>query len=140
MINEIIDAISVALGACFGDGYKIYTENIEQGLEEPCFIITSVNPSRRLFFGKRYFSQNMFCIQYFPSTDEQQTECNAILDRLYDCLEYIVIHGDFLRGTKMYGEQTDNILSFFVNYNDFTIKSNQNQSMEELEYEANAGR
>ena len=43
MINEIIDGISVAINTEFGDDYEIYTESIEQGLEEPCFSILCLN-------------------------------------------------------------------------------------------------
>lgn len=45
MINAIIEAISVALNGEFGDSYEIHMEEIEQGLEEPCFFIFCLNPS-----------------------------------------------------------------------------------------------
>ena len=38
MINEIVVAISKALYNEFGEEYKIYAENVEQGLERPCFL------------------------------------------------------------------------------------------------------
>ena len=34
MINSIIESISISLNAEFGDGYTIYTESVEQGLDE----------------------------------------------------------------------------------------------------------
>lgn len=37
MINKVIDGISKAINEEFGDEYNIYTEEIEQGLKEPCF-------------------------------------------------------------------------------------------------------
>ena len=55
MINAIIEAISVALNGEFGDSYEIHMEEIEQGLEEPCFFIFCLNPTNDLFLGKRYF-------------------------------------------------------------------------------------
>ena len=39
MINEIIDAISIALDSEFEDGYKIHKDEIKQDLKEPCFFI-----------------------------------------------------------------------------------------------------
>ena len=42
MINAIIEAVSVSLNSEFGDGYEIHMEEIEQGLEEPCFFISCV--------------------------------------------------------------------------------------------------
>lgn len=40
MINEIIDAISIALDSEFEDGYKIHKDEIKQDLKEPCFFYT----------------------------------------------------------------------------------------------------
>ena len=53
MINSIIRAISVSLNNEFGDNYTIYTETVEQGLKEPCFFISCINPTNNLFLGKR---------------------------------------------------------------------------------------
>ena len=66
MINSIIDEISIAINAEFGDDYKIHTESIEQGLVEPCFSIVCINPTNKLFLGNtsesRHYRTNQFCI------------------------------------------------------------------------------
>ena len=123
MINSIIEAISISLNEEFGDDYTNYTEEINQGLEEPCFFISCLNPTQRLFFGKRYFRENQFCIQYF-SFDKmrEKEECNDVAERLFSCLEYITVTGDLVRGTKMKYEFADGILNFFVNYDMFVYK------------------
>ena len=87
MINSIIEAVSVALNGEFGDGYESLMEELKQGVEEPCFCIFCLNPTKDLFLGKRYFRANQFCIQYFPSTQEKQRECNSVAERMYQCLE-----------------------------------------------------
>jgi len=144
MINKIIDAISVSINSEFGDGYEIYTEQLEQGLQEPCFSILCLNPTNELFLNKRYFRTNQFGIQYFPSTEEKNSECNAVLERLYGCLEWITMKvdeltGDLTRGTKMKGEVVDGVLNFFVNYDMFVYKVEVNQDiMEDLEVNADA--
>ncbi|MDE5696605.1 MAG: hypothetical protein K2I96_04210 [Lachnospiraceae bacterium] len=124
MINSIIEAISVALNDAFGDGYEIHMEELEQGLEEPCFFISCLNPSESQFLGKRYLRTNQFCIQYFPAVSEKQRECNDVAERLYECLEYIAPDGDTspIRGTKMNHEVVDGVLNFFVNYDLFVYK------------------
>ena len=94
MMNKIIDAISVSINSEFGDGYEIYTESLEQGLQEPCFSVFCLNPTNELFLNKRYFRTNQFCIQYFPSSEEKNAECNTVLERLYDSLELIEVDGD----------------------------------------------
>lgn len=133
MINKIIDAISMSINSEFGDGYEIYTESIEQGLEEPCFSIFCLNPTNRLYMNKRYFRTNQFCIQYFPSTDEPKAECNSVLEKLYECLELIDMNGDSIRGTSMKGEIVNGVLNFFVNYNIFMHKVEEKTLMETLD-------
>ena len=54
MINSIIEGISISLNAEFGDNYTTYTESVEQGLKEPCFFVFCINPTNRVFLGKRY--------------------------------------------------------------------------------------
>lgn len=135
MINSIIEAISVSLNEEFGDGYETHMEEIKQGLKEPCFFITCLNPTFDLFLGKRYFRTNQFCIQYFPKTDEKQRECNGVAERMCQCLEYITIYGEDkpIRGTKMKHETVDGVLNFFVNYDCFVYKREQQTPMETLE-------
>ena len=122
MIQKIIDGISVAINSCFGEGYEIYTESIEQGLIEPCFSVLCLNPTINQVLGKRYFRTNQFCIHYFPGSSEKQAECLSVLERLTDCLELIEVDGDLVMGTKMQGEVVDNVLSFFVNYDMYVYK------------------
>lgn len=136
MINSIIEAISFALNSEFGDDYEIHMEEIKQDLKEPCFLISSLNPTNKQFPGKRYFRSNLFCIQYFPKSNEQQRECNDTTERMMDCLEYITIHGEDrpIRGIKMKGEVIDGVLNFLVNYDCFVIKEErQQEAMEGLE-------
>ena len=123
MINKIIDAISISLNSAFGDGYEIYTESIEQGLQEPCFSVFCLNPTNNLFRNNKYFRNNQFCIQYFPSTDEPKAECNTVLEKLFDCMELITVNGDLTRGSRMNGEVVDGVLNFFINYNMGTSKN-----------------
>lgn len=122
MINKIIDGISVAINSEFGDSYEIYTESVKQDLEGSCFSILCLNPKIDQFLGKRYFRTNQFCIHYFPSSDEPRSECQAVMERLINCLEIITVDGDPVRGNGMNGEIVDGVLSFFVNYDMFVYK------------------
>ena len=123
MINKIIDAISISIDAEFGDQYKIYTEEVKQGLDEPCFFILCINPTNELFRNNRYFRTNHFSIQYFPCTDEPKAERNAVAERLYDCLKVIPSKENGpSRGTRMSSEMVDGVLNFFVNYDMYVYK------------------
>ena len=135
MIAEIIEAISVALNSEFGDDYEIHMEEIKQGLTEPCFFITCLNPSLKPLAGNRYQCTNQFCINYFPESEEKQRECNAVGERMIWCLEYITKDGDSkpIRGTKMNYEVIDGVLNFFVNYDCIVTKTESQTVMEILE-------
>lgn len=139
MINSIIEAISVSLNEEFGDDYETHMEEIKQGLKEPCFFITCLNPTTELFLGKRYFRTNQFCIQYFPETNEKQRECNGVAERMLQCLEYITIYGEDkpIMGTKMKYEVVDGVLNFFVNYDCFVRKTEQQTPMDNLQASTN---
>lgn len=138
MINKIIDGISVAINSEFGDDYAIHTESVEQGLPEGCFSVLCLNPAINQFLGKRYFRTNQFCVHYFPKTDEKRSECHGVMERLTDALEIITVDGDKCRGTKMHGEISDGVLSFFVNYDMFTYeKESVADSMENVIHNAN---
>lgn len=121
MINSIISGISVSIFEEFGKGYEIYTEKIEQGLNEPCFLISSLSQSSKQFFSSRYKKDNLFSIQYFPSTDEIKAECNDVAERLNNCLEWINVDGDLIRGTNINSQMTDDVLHASVTYNYFAV-------------------
>jgi hypothetical protein len=118
MVNDLIDGISVKLNQVFGNGYKIYSEEVKQGLKEPCFLIVSLNPSSTQVIGNRYFRQTPFDIHYFPAVIGNNEEINGVASRLFDALEYItLLNNDLVRGTEMHYEKVDNVLHFFVQYN-----------------------
>lgn len=55
MINSIIDSISIALNAEFGDRYKNYKEEKKQDLEEPCFFILVFESNTKIIFEQAIF-------------------------------------------------------------------------------------
>jgi hypothetical protein len=131
MINSIVAGISTALYDTFGEKYEIFGEKIEQDLKEPCFFISCLSPSHTQFLGKRYFRTNNFCIQYFPETDTKR-ECWEVAESMEDCLEIIHVDGLLWRGTKMHYEVVDGVLNFFVNYDTFIQKTEDETLMDDV--------
>ena len=137
MIKKIIDGICLALSSKFGEDREIYTEAVNQGLEDGSFSVVCLNPTNTQFLGNRYFRTNQFCIHYFPKTNEPKSECLEVLEDLYDALEIIDVDGDLIRGTNMTNEMDDGVLHFFVNYDFFTIRKTDETLMEHLEHSSN---
>lgn len=127
-INNIIDGISKKLFETFG--LDVYTENVDQGLNEPCFSIVLMKPKVNQVVDKRYFRSHSFCIYYFPK--ESIKEAYDIEERLFVDLEYIDVDGDLVRGSAMHGEYTDGVLAFFVRYEVFTRDIEDKAKMEDL--------
>lgn len=134
-VNTIIDGICKALSEEFGEEYEIYTESVQQDLTEPCFSIVPIKPSINQFLKNRYYRANSFCIYYFPkSADEPLKEIRNVQERLMDCLEYITVDSDKIRGTQMNAEVSDGVLAFFANYDMFVYKTTESiPAMEDLE-------
>lgn len=126
MLNKIITGISQALDAEFNsenEGYIIHTENVEQGLEEPCFFIFSLKPSSKQLVGNRYERKYPFDIHFFPDTElvdgisTINNQLNEVTERLFTALEYITVDNSLVRGTSINAEIVDNVLHFFINFN-----------------------
>jgi len=118
LLNGIITGIAKALGAAFGSEYRVYENDVKQGLTEPCFFIALLKPERTPLLGDRAIWRNPFDIHYFPRDGGANTELYQVAESLVDALRYISLpNGDMLRGTSMSYEAVDGVLHFFVNYN-----------------------
>ena len=132
-VQDITNSIAEALFQEFGSGYEIYTEKVEQGLSEPCFLIRCLNPTKNRFLGRCYKRTNQFSIQYIPSTAEAIEECASVLERLFECLENVILSGKPVHGTELQGQITDGILTVTVNYDGFVMKTEEQYIMEDLD-------
>ena len=132
-IKNLTDAIAEALFQEFGSDYEIYTEAVEQGLTEPCFLIRCLNPTKNRHLGQRYRRTNQFSIQYIPSTAEPNDECSSVLERLFECLDSVKLSGKPVHGTDLQGNITDGILTFTVNYDGFVLKEEEQTFMNDFE-------
>ena len=134
MFDELIRGISAALYSVFGEGYEIYWNDVEQGLQEPCFLISVQKPEIVPMLGKRSLRRNPFDIQYFPASPGSNAELFAAAEKMEEALlEIELSNGDRLRGTAISLESVDNVLHFFVQYNYFTLRMSEETSMETLE-------
>lgn len=136
LIKEIINGISQKIYSFYEGLYDIYVEDVEQGLEVPCFMINLISSNIRMILKPRYMFESVFDVIYFG---EGYKDCMDRGSELYDILEYITINGfkrkegfkrkgsvdpsidpndkDLIRGTKMNMDIIKNILHFRVRYN-----------------------
>lgn len=137
-LNNIVSGISKAIFDEFGSEYEIYTENANQDLKEPCFMILLTEPSIKQKLGNRYYRTNLCTVHYFPKDLlNARAECFEVEERLMSCLEYIRVDGDLTRGKGMHSEISDNVLCFMLNYDMFVLKDKlKADQMEHLKQES----
>ena len=82
---------------------------------------------------ERELKKNSVDVKCFSRSEAKNFEINEIAEMLLEELEYIEIDGDLVRGTNMNFEIIDNVLHFFVDYNYFTKKNNDNNKMDTVE-------
>lgn len=117
MIGEIIKGVSMGLHAAFGEGYRTYYNDVEQGLKEPCFFIVTLKQSLSPLQMHRFMQTNPLDVQYFPRDGGDNAEMLAVAGDLFLCLRLITLpDGSRLRGTEMSYEIVDDVLHFFVTY------------------------
>ena len=121
MLNEIVNAIGLKLSENF-EGIDVHREELEQGFKEPCFFIDLLNPNEKQIVGNRYLRSYLFDIVYFPENKKAQDTFET-LDKLYSVLEYIELDdGTLIRGIEKSSREEDRILHFFITYEMFIYK------------------
>ena len=121
MLSRVVSAISNTLEKTFPE-VEIYVNKLKQGFEEPCFFIDLLNPSEKQIIGNRYLRSYLFDIVYFPKKKSSE-EIFEVLDKLYSVLEYIELDdGTLIRGIERSSREEDRILHFFITYEMFIYK------------------
>jgi hypothetical protein len=133
MQNDILKGITRELDREFG--YPVYTDDVEQGLDVPCFLVTDLTSTDEHIVMNRHKRSYHFMIQYFPESQDYRTECADAADRLFECLEYITAAGYPTRGSDMSGNVTDGVLNFEATYEMqvFRIRRTDEEPMENMD-------
>lgn len=131
MINKVKDGIVAALAAEFPNT-PVYDEAEEQGIVEPSFSVRCVEPTQRLFRGKRYYQNDLFEVVYFPPETDRYKTSNDVVQRLFNCLEIITLTDGKIRGRDMRSNTLeDHTVVFTVRYSDFVYKAGETQDLME---------
>lgn len=134
MISEIITAISLRLNEVYPN-ITVTMEQVEQGLQEPCFFIEVLEPIRTPLVGQRWQQDTLVDIHLFDS-EAENIQFYTIAEELFAYLEYITLpDGNMLRGTSMHFAVNDGVLHFFVTYTVFLYRKKEKEQMEVLHLE-----
>lgn len=130
MINLIIKGITNAIYQKFGDKYEIYTEHVEQGLEEPCFFVYCINPNKDVFLGSRMKQNYQFAVQYIPKGPNKKMEINNVFEGLNDAVRIINVGEDKLMAMSISSNISDEVLTLSVTYRFFSYEREEGALMD----------
>ena len=134
MVNSILDAVTTQLHSTFGDNYKYYVENVQQGMQRPCFTVDVVLPLERSKMMVLYDRTMPLVVHYFsdkPTTNKKDSY--AIAERIIESLEILPFKDALLRGENISWHMVDDVLQLFITYQFQTQKIVPKDNMETLE-------
>lgn len=121
MINKIILAIAENIKKNFEDT-KIYTEEVKQGFEKPCFSIICNKIDNNLYRGQRYRLKADIEIHYY--NDNNRENYNDVMLQLFDIINYVNVDNFPIRAVNMAMTITDDYYCFNVSYDFFYYMKN----------------
>ena len=118
MIDTIVGGISHELSRIFDDRYEIYADDVEQGLNEPCFLITCLINQKTELSRLRSKRERSYMIQFFSENNlSKRSQCESVGDTLLNEFGCIPFLEGKLHCTELKYEIVDNILNFSMNVN-----------------------
>lgn len=134
MIQEILEGVAQTLYQVFGEDCKIYENDVEQGLQEPCFFLGVLQPSLSPLPGGRSLSMYPLDVQYFPASRRDNQTLLCVAEKLMVCLEVIQLpDGAKARGTERAYAITDHVLHFLVTYPVILRQRREETPMQEVQ-------
>ena len=131
MINSIIKGITNAIYQKFGNDCEIYTEEVEQGLEEPCFFVYCINPQSNIFLGRRRVNSHQFAIQYIAKGPNKKAEINDVFSRLNTAVEIVNVNGDKIMASSVSNNIESGVLTVTLTYKYFSYTKEGTDVMKE---------
>ncbi len=136
MLNRILSGVCTKLSETF-EGSEIFTEAVENGFGKNCFYVVCKTSKETQLIGKRFKLENSFKIMYFPNSRDKNEECTMVSNMLGNCLMFIDVDGDLVRGTGLSGVIEEGVLNYTVSYNMIVYKEDETDVVEMGEYKLN---
>lgn len=135
-VNKIVGAVAAALKSRFG--LKVYQDQVEQGLETPCFYLALLSAGMTPVPGKGTELSVLLDVHYFPGTDGDHAETAEMAASLLQALSVIPMPGGgALRGTGRQAEEADGVLHGTVRYTVLLKEAGEIPEMEILQLKSN---
>ncbi len=116
MINKIINAIADGINDSFKN-IKIYTEEVKQGFERPCFSIICTDIDSGIYLGKRHRMKANIEIHYY--NDKKRENYNNVMLEVFNVIEKLNVDNFPIRAIKMAVKKSDTYCIFNASYDFF---------------------
>lgn len=117
-------------------GLSVYVDSVEQGADTPCFLVTKVEGEMKRRLGNRYKMLNYYEIVYLTESEKPTMEQMDVEERLYNCLEFVVIDGSLTKTNNVSCSITDGVLHCLLECSFYVRKqSEQEKAMEHMVHE-----
>ncbi len=116
MINKIINAIADGINDSFKN-IKIYTEEVKQGFERPCFSIICTDIDSGIYLGKRHRMKANIEIHYY--NDKKRENYNNVMLEVFNVIEKLNVDNFPIRAIKMTVKKSDTYCIFNASYDFF---------------------
>lgn len=117
MVDSLLKAVTRQLGKTFGNEYRYYVEDVEQGLKKKCFTVDMIIPIQRSKSPVLYDRTMPIVIHYFSgSENDVKNDCYVMAERIVECLEYLPFKNTKLRGENISWQIVEDVLQIFITY------------------------
>lgn len=135
-VNKIVGAVASALKSRFG--LSVYQDQVEQGLETPCFYLAVLSVGMTPVPGRGNELSVLLDVHYFPATDGDHAETAGMAALLLQALSVIPMpEGGALRGTGRQAEEEDGVLHVQARYTVLLKEAGEIPEMEILQLKSN---
>lgn len=135
MVNLILNSVTKQLGKTFGNSYRYYVEDVEQGLKKPCFTVDALIPLQRRKSPLLYDRTMPIVVHYFSDSERDvKNHYYTMGESIVESLELLPVENTLLRGEDISWQIVDDVLQVFVTYKFTTmLKTNAEESFETIE-------
>lgn len=117
MVDSLLKAVTRQLGKTFGNEYRYYVEDVEQGLKKKCFTVDMIIPIQRSKSPVLYDRTMPIVVHYFSgSENDVKNDCYVMAERIVECLEYLPFKNTKLRGENISWQIVEDVLQIFITY------------------------
>lgn len=141
MVNLILNSVTKQLGTTFGNSYRYYVEDVEQGLKKPCFTVDVLIPLQRRKSPLLYDRTMPVVVHYFSDSERDiKNHYYTMGESIVESLELLPVGNTLLRGEDISWQIVDDVLQVFVTYKFTTwLETNVEDSFETIENKISHG-